>query len=84
VKIPEKLAARYPGELRILGPYAFHYPLYDEAGLRALFEEDHAYPEAYLHHLWESFSWGPYLSRLSISDIRSRNTSYNSIARRFL
>jgi len=84
VKVPIKLAAEYPGEITLLNPYAFHYPLYDNEGLRALFEEVHEYPEAYLHHLWESLSWDQYLSKINEDDIRNRDTTYNLIARRFL
>lgn len=84
VIVPEKLAEQYPGLVRIAGPYAFHYPLFDAAGLRALFEEKHDYPEAYLHHLWESFSWDQYLSRLNENDIRSRDCTYNLLARNYL
>lgn len=84
VKVPERLAEKYPGSLTRLGPDVFHHPLYDMAGLQALFEERHQYPQALVHHLWESFSWEPYLSRITASDIRDRDTTYNCIARRFL
>ena len=84
VRVPIKLAELYPNEISLLGPYAFHYPLYDQEGLRFLFEEVHEYPEAYLHHLWESLSWDNYLSKLTEEDIRQRDTTYNLIARRFL
>ena len=39
VLVPEKLAAAYPEKITQLSPYAFHYPLYDKAGLRSMFEE---------------------------------------------
>ena len=84
VIIPERLAAMNPDKLTQLGPYAFHYPLYDAGGLRSMFEENVPFPEAYLHHLWESFSWEPYLSKLTTDNIRAKNTSYNLIARKFL
>jgi hypothetical protein len=53
------------------------------AGLRSMFEEVKEFPEAYLHHLWESFSWA-YLSKLTVEKIRTENTTYNLIARKFL
>ena len=84
VLIPEKLAAEFPGEITQLGPYAFHYPLYDEAGLRSLFEETHDFPEAYLHHLWESFAWEKYMSALTVASIKTTDTTYNLLARKFL
>ena len=84
VLVPEKLAAAHAGKLTQLNPYAFHYPLYDKAGLRSMFEETTQFPEAYLHHLWESFSWDEYLSKLTVETIRTENTTYNLIARNYL
>jgi hypothetical protein len=83
-KVPTRLAAIYPESLTKLGPYSFHYPLYDKAGLRSMFEEVTEFPEAYLHHLWESFSWNNYLSKLTIDEIADHDTTYNLIARKFL
>lgn len=84
VLVPERLAAMHPEKITQLSPYAFHYPLYDKAGLRSMFEEVTEFPEAHLHHLWESFSWDQYLSKLTIEKIMTENTTYNLIARKFL
>lgn len=84
VLVPLQLAQQYPEHITKLGPYVFHYPLYDKAGLKAMFEEVNAFPEACLHHLWESFSWNDYLSLLTPAKIREEDTTYNLIARRFL
>jgi Glycosyltransferase sugar-binding region containing DXD motif len=84
VLIPEKLAATQPEKITQLGPYAFHYPLYDAPGLRSMFEEVKEFPEAHLHHLWESFSWEQYLSELTAEKIMTEKTTYNLIARKFL
>jgi hypothetical protein len=83
VLVPEKLAATHPEKITKLSPYAFHYPLYDAAGLKSMFEEVKEFPEAYLHHLWESFSW-EYLSKLTAQRIMTENTTYNLIARKYL
>jgi hypothetical protein len=84
VKVPILLADKYPESITKLGPYSFHYPLYDKAGLCSLFEEVSVFPEAYLHHLWETFSWNNYLSKLTVEDIMTKETTYNLIARKFL
>ena len=84
VQMPLQLAAEYPEHLTRLGPYAFHYPLYDAAGLQLMFEQVADFPEAYLHHLWESFSWKNYLSQLTVEKIKTEDSTYNLIARRFL
>jgi len=83
VQVPEKLAAIHPEKITQLSPYAFHFPLYDKAGLKSMFEEVKSFPEAYLHHLWESFSWNDYLSKLTVEKIMIRDTTYNLIARRY-
>lgn len=84
VLVPQRLAAAHPGILTQLGPYVFHYPLYNPEGLKMMFEEVHDFPEAYLHHLWESFAWEKYMSKLTEAIIKTTDTTYNLIARRFL
>jgi len=84
VQVPLRLAEQYPQYITKLSPYAFHYPLYDAAGLRAMFAEVTTFPEAYLHHLWESFAWDQYMSKLTANDILHKDTTYNLLARRFL
>jgi hypothetical protein len=83
-KIPLKLALQYPDFVTFLSPYAFHYPLYNKSGMESMFEKVTDFPESYLHHLWESFSWDPYLSKLTAKYIFETDTTYNLIARRFL
>lgn len=84
VLVPQRLAAEHPEELTQLSPYAFHYPLYDKEGLAKMFAEQHSFPDAYVHHLWESFAWEPYMSALHPEMIREKDTTYNLIARKFL
>jgi Glycosyltransferase sugar-binding region containing DXD motif len=79
-----QLALQHPELVTLLGPTTFHYPLYNAEGLKKMFEEVNAFPEAYLHHLWESFSWDQYLEKLTVEDIRNKNTTYNLIARQFV
>ena len=78
------MAAQHPALITTLSPYAFHYPLYDDEGMKMLFEETHQFVDAYLHHLWESKAWDPYLSKLTPELIRSKDTTYNLIARKYL
>lgn len=84
VFVPIKLAAAHPGIVTLQGPYAFHYPLYDKPGLESMFEKVTPFPAAYVHHLWESFSWKNYLNRLTVNEIFIKDSTYNIIARRFL
>lgn len=84
VMVPLILAKKYPEAITKVNPYAFLFPLYDPPGLKSLFEEKHEFPGAYLHHLWESFSWDQYLSKLTPEKIRTEGTTYNLIARKYL
>lgn len=84
VLVPQRLASLNAEKITQLDPYAFHFPLYDNNGLKLMFEEVNEFPDAYVHHLWESFSWEKYLSKLNIEDIMSRDSTYNLIARRYL
>jgi hypothetical protein len=84
VKVPEKLASLFPAIVTKLNPSTFYYPLYDKAGLQSMFEDSIEFPGAYLHHLWESFSWNPYLARLSEVEIKNHDSTYNLIARKYL
>jgi hypothetical protein len=84
VCIPKKLAEEFPDKITLLDPYAFHYPLYNKNGLQDMFEKSIDFPGAYLHHLWESFSWDTYLHNLTAKKIFERDTTYNCIARKHL
>jgi hypothetical protein len=65
-------------------PYnAFHYPLYTPEGIDDLFKHNKEYPEAYAHHLWESNSWS-YIQLLTEDYIKTKDTTYNKIARQFI
>jgi hypothetical protein len=83
VKVPYELALQHPEYLTILEPYAFHFPAYDPKGLKWLFLKNKDYPEAYLHHLWETNAW-EYIRVLDETGIKTNNTTYNRLARLFL
>ncbi len=82
--IPGKLAAEHPHLITIAGHRCFHYPLYTQEGLRSMFETVTPFPESYLHHIWESFSWNDYLSKLTVEGIQTIDTTYNLAARKIL
>jgi hypothetical protein len=84
VIIPQQLCEKHPDLVTVLDPYAFHFPLYDAEGLASMFLRKTAFPHAYLHHLWESFSWEPYLSTLTVENILQDDTTYNCYARKFI
>jgi len=61
----------------------FHYPLHTEEGVKDMFDRSLEFPNAYAHHLWESNAW-EYISKLTENDIKTKNTTYNKLARKFL
>jgi hypothetical protein len=71
-------------DLRVEPPSSFFEPVYSPIMLKQLFEQVMPFPNAYCHHLWESFSGQRYLSRLTERLIRDVDTSYNLIARPLL
>lgn len=84
VKMPHYLSTKYPELLHIESYNSFHYPLYHDAGIKDLFENDLDFQSAYCHHVWETTSWEPYLKNLTSKYIKEHDTTYNRIARKFL
>jgi hypothetical protein len=84
VIIPQKLASQHKDLVKIVSPYRFHYPIYDLKGLSNLFVRKKVFPEAYVHHLWETLSWEPYLKHLTPNQIYEVDSTYNMLARRHL
>ena len=82
--IPAKLAAEHQQLITVAGPRCFHYPLYTKEGLHSMFEAVTPFPESYIHHVWESFSWNDYLSKLTVEGIQSIDTTYHLAARKIL
>ena len=48
-----------------------------------MFVRDKEYPNAYAHHLWESNAW-EHFSTLTEERIKTEDTTYNKLARKFL
>jgi hypothetical protein len=84
VEVPQQLASTYRSLVTIASPYRFHYPIYDDNGLKNLFEHKRVFPDAYVHHLWETLSWDRYLQHLTPEEICRVDTTYNLLARQHL
>lgn len=78
------LARQHPQNVHMASEWAFHYPLFDEDGLKDLFVHDLRFPRAFIHHLWEARSGEKYLRPLTEETLRTVDTTYNRIARRYL
>lgn len=83
VAFPSWLSKRIPDEVTLVNHEAFFWPLYHESHIKALFEEDHEFPNAFSHHLWES-SGKKYLDELTIDKIKEENTTFTKIVRDLL
>ncbi len=84
VKRSYKIAKKFPSLIHIEPYYSFHYPLYYSWDLKKLFEKNINYNKAYCHHLWENASKDKYLLKLTPEIIRTVDTTFNVIARKYL
>lgn len=84
IKIPFALSKEYPALIHVEGSESFFNPSYATEDLSQLFEKHEKFPNAYLFHLWESFSYDRYLRLLSEEYIQNVDTTYNVVARIFL
>ncbi len=85
VVLPRLLAEQAaPGVIHTEPARSFHWPSWDDAGIKALFAEDRSYPDAYVHHLWAGKTWEAHLAGLTPEHIFAVDTTYNRLARPFL
>jgi hypothetical protein len=57
----------------------FMTPDWTPDGLAAMFNRMESFPHACGHHLWESFSWEPYLSRYTPESYRDFHCTYSRL-----
>lgn len=81
---PDFLASLLNPEIIHIEPNSsFFYPMYDQNGLKMLFEQNHDFPAAFCHHFWESAA-KEYLEKITVDQIRTVDTTYNCLARVYL
>ena len=83
VQYPLWLAKQIPNEITILNHEAFFWPLYHQSHIEMLFEQNHNFPNAYSHHLWES-SGKKYLENLTENNILTENTTFTNLIKELL
>lgn len=83
VYLPKILSNDLNDEITILSHDAFFWPLYHTNHMKALFEENHKFPNAFSHHLWES-SGKKYLDTLKVSDIKQSNTTFSNLVKNLI
>ena len=85
VRYPAYLARLYPDRVHVVGDRAFFWPTWRAEDLHLLYRgTGTSFAEAYCVHLWEHVAWKRYLKDLDVDFIRSVDTNFNRLARRFL
>ena len=83
VQYPLWLSKQIPEEVTILNHEAFFWPLYHQNHIEWMFVEEHKFPNAYSHHLWES-SGKIYLKEMTEEKIKTQNTTFTQITKDLL
>ena len=83
VKYPKFLSQEIPNEITITNHQSFFWPLYHHTHMKALFEENHKFENAYSHHLWES-AGGKWLDDLTIDIIKKQNTTFTNLVKNLI
>lgn len=83
VKVPLSLSRSFPDCVHVEPYTSFHDP-FPRKQLDRLFVEQHTFPKAYCHHLWETVTWDTYLHGLTEQGIRSGQDTYSVLAKQFL
>lgn len=65
-------------DIHVLPPSSFFVPDWSPSGLDAMFLQEREFPEAYGHHLWESFSWHA-LSRYNERNFSRLGSTYSKL-----
>ena len=85
IKLPLKMwnSGKYINDIKVMPFDTFHYPLWYKKGSIMLWEECHTFPNAIIHHVWESVN-RKYIADLTIEKIKTVDNTYTKIARRYL
>lgn len=83
VQYPMWLSTQIPDEIKIVNHESFFWPLYHQSHIEMMFEENHLFPNAFSHHLWES-GGKRYLDELTEDIIRNSNTTFSRLTKELL
>ncbi len=81
VQVPAELHSEQQDTVTVLPFQAFFDPPYTEPLLSDFFFGNSAHPQAYCHHLWESYSW-PLISRINEMNLSQLGSSAFSVLAR--
>ena len=80
VLLPSILVQQTNIPVTLMSHESFFWPLYHTGDIKMLFEQNHTFPNAYSHHLWES-SGKHYLNALTIDNILSLDTTFTNLVK---
>lgn len=83
VKWPHELWRKDADVIALMSHY-FMVPDWTPKGIGDMFERVEEFPAAVGHHLWESFTWEPYLKHFTPENYVSRKCTYTGILQRVL
>lgn len=87
VKLPARLAEENAGEIQVLGPKSFFWPLYWPEHLEIFFRgqgEPAFCDQSYCVHLWEQLTWEPFLRDLTPQQILDSPSEFAKLTKAFL
>jgi len=85
IKYSHFLSNYYPEEIKVVDKNHFFYPSHAEDELKNFFlGNGGGYEECYVFHTWASIGWENYLKNISEEDIKTKDTNFNVLARKFL
>ena len=83
-RVPLQLSRSHAELIHIEPPESFFRLTWSDQELKAAHEEVLEFNRSYSMHLWETCAYTKYLSKITEEDIRSRDSTYNILARRIL
>lgn len=85
IKYSHFLSNYYPEEIKVVDRKHFFFPSHAEDELHDFFVENNGgYEDCYVFHTWASIGWENYLKNLSEEEIKTKDTNFNVLARKFL
>lgn len=87
VAVPYNLAHKIPklkSKIHIEPASSFFRCHYGSKDLEKMFIKVENPKNVYCHHLWQTFSFHKYLKHITLKSIKTEDTTYNLIARKFI
>ncbi|CAG8549589.1 16128_t:CDS:2 [Racocetra persica] len=85
IRLPYNMSKVYSNDIHVLNATAFFWPTWmDEHLDLAYASNNYNFSNQYIYHMWSTKSYYKYLQYLSPKSIKSEETSFNRVVRKFL